>query len=318
MKLGIITSGGDAPGMNAAIGAATRYARSRGIEMFGYVGGYRGVIEHKTVDLAKTSFRGALGRGGTLLYTDRCEEFLLREYRLQAYDNLRSDGVEGLVAVGGDGTFRGARDFFADTGLPIACVPATIDNDLGYTEFTIGFDTALNNVVNAVEAIKDTAESHGKVSFVEVMGRKCGNIALHSGVASGADFILVPERSFDFEELSKKAVEKLEAGHHSIIFIVAEGVGKVSEMSVRFKELTGITPRETSLGFIQRGGNPTYADRMLGVRMGATAVDLLAGGCGAVAVGVRGGEIFDTDLAGALGIPSDIDQTLYDLAPGIV
>jgi len=318
MKLGIITSGGDAPGMNAAVRATVRYALSKGIECVGYNRAYAGILEGDRIPLDRRSVSDIIGKGGTMLLSDRCPDFLNKDCRLKAYEQLKADGIDALIAIGGDGTFRGAADLYTDTGFPIVGVPATIDNDLSYTEFTIGFDTAVNNAIYAIECIKDTGEAHSKVSIIEVMGRHCGNIALHAGMSAGAEFILCPEILFDFDAICDEIVSMRASGRKSILIVNAEGAAPMEELGKRLKEKTGIAARETRLGFIQRGGNATYSDRMLASRMGIAAVDAFLAGKSPCVIGIKGGELFDMDLFDALKVKADVDHALYEKAAALV
>lgn len=318
MKIGIITSGGDAPGMNAAVRATVRYALSKGIECLGYNRAYAGILDGESVPMNKRSVSNIIGKGGTVLYSDRCPDFLKKEVRLKAYEQLKKDGVDALIAIGGDGTFRGAADLYTDTSFPIVGLPATIDNDLSYTEFTIGFDTAVNNAIHAIECIRDTGEAHGKVSIIEVMGRHCGNIALHAGMSAGAEFILVPEIPFDFDSVCDEIEKMRAAGRKTVLIVNAEGAAPMEELGKQLKEKTGIAARETRLGFIQRGGSATYSDRMLASRMGIAAVDAVIAGKFPCVIGIKGGKLFDMNLFDALKVTADVDHDLYEKAKALV
>ncbi len=314
MKIAILTSGGDAPGMNAAVRGVVRYALSQGHEVIGYMRGYQGILEGDSEPLVATSVSNMIGQGGTFLQSDRCPEFLEKECRLRAFEQLKADKVDALIAIGGDGTFRGARDLYVDTGFPVIGIPATIDNDMGYTDFTIGFDTAVNNVLNAINCLRDTMHSHNKITVVEVMGRKCGNIALASGISGGAEFILVPEIPFNINQIVDEVKNSQRKGKRSNLIVLAEGAGKMEDFCVAFEMLSGIKPRQTRLGFIQRGGSPTYRDRLLACRLAKQAVDCVLEGRGNRAVGIHGTEYFDMDIEEAVNIKRKIDTDLYNFA----
>ncbi|MCQ2427450.1 MAG: 6-phosphofructokinase [Clostridia bacterium] len=291
MKIGIITSGGDAPGMNAAVRATVRYALSKGIECLGYNRAYAGILDGESVPMNKRSVSNIIGKGGTVLYSDRCPDFLKKEVRLKAYEQLKKDGVDALIAIGGDGTFRGAADLYTDTSFPIVGLPATIDNDLSYTEFTIGFDTAVNNAIH---------------------------IALHAGMSAGAEFILVPEIPFDFDSVCDEIEKMRAAGRKTVLIVNAEGAAPMEELGKQLKEKTGIAARETRLGFIQRGGSATYSDRMLASRMGIAAVDAVIAGKFPCVIGIKGGKLFDMNLFDALKVTADVDHDLYEKAKALV
>lgn len=317
MKTAILTSGGDAPGMNAAIRAAVRYARSAGIDMIGVRRGYSGILDSDFVefDAAVLSWMDAqIDRGGTFLKTARCPEFLEEAPRRRAGEILRAHGVDSLIVIGGDGSFRGAADLARDTGIRVAGIPGTIDNDLAYTDYTLGFDTAVNNVLWSLSAIRDTMDSHSKPTVVEVMGRHCGDIALYAGITAGADFILLPEVPFDMEEIARKALEKSAAGDPGLLIVLAEGAGTAAGIAAEYKKLTGIDARQTCLGFLQRGGTPTHRDRLLAVRLGIAAVRALAEGRSDRVVGIRDDAVVELDLYEALAQPRRFNRALYDAA----
>ncbi len=311
MKTAVITSGGDSPGMNACVRAVVRCALSRGAEVCGFHRGYMGILENDYLDLSRQSVSDIIQRGGTFLQTDRCEEFLRKEARVKAAENLRAAGADSLIVIGGDGSFRGAEALAADTGINVACIPGTIDNDLAYTDYTLGFDTAVNTVLWAINSLRDTMQSHNKVTFVEVMGRRCGDIALHAGISGGAEFILVPEVPYDIGEISRKITDGAAKGKKSNLIVLAEGAGDVDKICVEFCRLTGITPRKTRLGHIQRGGSPTYRDRLLACRFGTAAVDLLMRGESNRVVGIRDGKIIDCDIVEALAMKKIFDMELF-------
>jgi len=252
-------------------------------------------------------------RGGTILRTARCSEFLTEEGRQKAVNILKVFGIDGLVVIGGDGSFQGAR-LLSQLGIATIGLPGTIDNDLVYTDYTIGFDTALNTVLDAINKLRDTSSSHGRVSIVEVMGRNCGDIALYAGIAGGAESVIIPEVGYDFDELCKSIItDKINGKWHNLI-ILAEGVGGAQELAEKVEDVTGITARATILGHIQRGGSPSAQDRILASRMGYRAVELLEQGKTARVVGIKGNDIIDEDIEEALSMPSKFDKTLYEIA----
>lgn len=312
-KIGVLTSGGDSPGMNAAVRAVVRKGIYHGIEVFGIYHGYQGLIKGEIKQLELGSVGDIIHRGGTILHTARCPEFKTEEGQLQAIQHLNEIGIEGIVIIGGDGSYRGAQAL-TEKGYPCIGVPGTIDNDIPGTEFTIGFDTALNTVIDAIDKIRDTASSHERTYVIEVMGRDAGDIALWSGLAGGAETILCPEYDYNMEEL----ILKLNRGHnrgkkHSII-IVAEGVGSGVDIAKEIEIETGFETRVTVLGHVQRGGSPTAHDRVLASRLGARAVELLHEGKGGRAVGIEHNQLVDYDIIEALKNKHTIDRKMYDLS----
>lgn len=299
--------------MNAAIRAVVRKAIYHELEVFGIYYGYAGLISGNIQQLEIGSVGDIIHRGGTMLYTARCEEFKTDEGQEKAVEQLNRFGIEGLVVIGGDGSFRGAEKL-VERGFPAIGIPGTIDNDIAGTDFTIGFDTALNTVIDAIDKIRDTATSHERTYVVEVMGRDAGDLALWSGLADGAESILIPEASYDMEQI----VGRLKRGHvrgkkHSII-IVAEGVGSGVDIGRKIKEETNLETRVTVLGHIQRGGSPTGFDRVLASRLGAKAVELLLDGKGGRMVGVQNNQLNDADLKQALQQKHMIDEDMYKLS----
>ncbi|HEU5139842.1 MAG TPA: 6-phosphofructokinase [Bacillales bacterium] len=312
-RIGVLTSGGDSPGMNAAIRAVVRKAIYHELEVFGIYYGYAGLISGNIKQLEIGSVGDIIHRGGTMLYTARCEEFKTADGQRKAIEQLNRFGIEGLVVIGGDGSFRGAEKL-TERGFPTIGIPGTIDNDIAGTDFTIGFDTALNTVIDAIDKIRDTATSHERTYVVEVMGRDAGDLALWSGLADGAESILIPEAPYDMEQI----VARLKRGHgrgkkHSII-IVAEGVGSGVDIGKRIKEETNLETRVTVLGHIQRGGSPTGFDRVLASRLGAKAVELLLEGNGGKMVGVKNNRLHDSDLEEALRQKHMVDSDMYKLS----
>lgn len=311
--IGILTSGGDAPGMNAAIRAVVRTALDKGLRVVGIQRGYSGLINGEIFEMDRHSVSDIIQRGGTILRTARCEEFKTEEGRQRAVNVLKVFGVDGLVVIGGDGSFTGAK-FLAELGIATVGIPGTIDNDLAYTEYTLGFDTALNTVLDAINKIRDTSTSHERVSVVEVMGRNCGDIALYSGLAGGAESVIIPEKGYDVDELCRTILEgKLRGKIHNLI-VLAEGVGGSEKLAQKIEEVTGISTRATILGHIQRGGSPSAFDRVLAARLGSRAVEVLLEGKKGRVVGIRGGKIIDEDINEALARESKFDETLYDIA----
>ena len=312
-KIGVLTSGGDSPGMNAAVRAVVRKGIYHGMEVFGIYHGYQGLIEGEIKQLELGSVGDIIHRGGTILHTARCPEFKTEEGQLNAIKQLNKIGLEGIVIIGGDGSYRGAQAL-TEKGYPCIGVPGTIDNDIPGTEFTIGFDTALNTVIDAIDKIRDTASSHERTYVIEVMGRNAGDIALWSGLAGGAETILCPEYDYNMDEL----ISKLNRGHnrgkkHSII-IVAEGVGSGVDIAKEIEMKTGFETRVTVLGHVQRGGSPTARDRVLASRLGARAVELLLEGQGGRAVGIEHNQLVDYDIIEALKNRHTIDRKMYDLS----
>ena len=314
--IGILTSGGDAPGMNAAIRAVVRSAIYYGCKVYGINRGYKGLIESDLVEMDLSSVGDIIHRGGTILKSSRCEEFKTEEGRQKAVKILKKHGIDCLVVIGGDGSFNGAQKL-SDLGFPAIGIPGTIDNDLAYTDYTIGFDTALNTVVDAIDKIRDTSTSHERVSIVEVMGRNCGDIALHTGVACGAEYIITPEQGYDKDELCKVILEGKKAGKMHNLVLLAEGVGGASELAKYIEDKTGIETRATVLGHIQRGGAPSAFDRVLASRMGSKAIELLMEGKTSKVVGIKDNEIFDQDIDEALALDRRFDKELYRISEEI-
>lgn len=288
-KIGVLTSGGDSPGMNAAIRAVVRTGIYHKLEVYGIMRGYSGMVEDDIVKLESKSVANIIQRGGTILKTARCKEFMAPEGRKIAYNNLKKRGIEGLIIIGGDGSFRGAQTFSNEFDIPCIGLPGTIDKDIAGTDFTIGFDTAVNTAVEAIDKIRDTADAHDRLFIVEVMGRDAGYIALHSGIATGAENILIPERKTDLDELIKQLTEKERRKKLVNIIIVAEGqeLGGANDVARLIKEkMPHQEPRVCILGHIQRGGSPSCMDRVLASRMGFHAVECLLEGKHNVFVGI--------------------------------
>ena len=313
-KIGLLTSGGDAPGMNACIRAVVRTAGCMGMEVIGIERGYLGLVNGYTRSLDMRSVSDIIHRGGTMLKTARCPEFKEKEGQLKALKTIRENELEGLIVIGGDGSFNGARVLSVDYNIPTIGIPGTIDNDLQYTDYTLGFDTACNTVLLNINNLRDTMTSHDRVSIVEVMGRNCGDIALYAGITSGAEIIIVPEVPITMEEIANRLMESKKAGKTSDIIVLAEGAGNAMELQAKITEMTGLNVRSTVLGHIQRGGTPTMMDRMLACKFGAHAVSLVYQGIGNRVVGIRNNTIVDYDIVEALNMKRPFDQKMYSLA----
>lgn len=312
--IGVLTSGGDAPGMNAAIRAVVRMGIAKGLKVMGIHRGYNGLINGEVFEMNRTSVSDIIQRGGTILKTARSEEFKTEEGRKRAFNVLKVFGIEGLIVIGGDGSFRGAQLISKEHDIKTVGVPGTIDNDLAYTDYSIGFDTALNTVLDAINKLRDTSTSHERVSIVEVMGRKCGDIALFSGLSGGAESIIIPEKKYDFNELCKTIIEGKVRGKMHNLILLAEGVGGAEQLSKDIQEVTGIETRATVLGHIQRGGSPSAFDRVLASKLGAKAVDVLIEEKNQRVVGIKNNEVVDIDIDEALGTIREFDEKFYELA----
>ncbi|MBP5405147.1 MAG: 6-phosphofructokinase [Clostridia bacterium] len=313
-RIAVLTSGGDAPGMNAAIRAVVRAASYYNIEVYGVERGYMGLIEGDLHMMSRRNVSDTIQRGGTILRTARCPEFNTYEGRKKAAESLANRNIEGLVVIGGDGSFRGANDFYNDFGVKTVGIPGTIDNDLGYTDRTIGFDTAVNTALNAINNLRDTMSSHERVVIVQVMGRHSGQIALHAGLAGGAEVILVPEHTVDFDDVASVLNRGTAVGKTSGIVVLAEGACPLEEAMTEIKTRTGLSLRSTVLGYIQRGGSPTMADRVLASKLGIRAVQLLKENKGGVVVGSKGDDVIEMPIAEALAVKPAFDEALYEQA----
>jgi len=312
-RIGVLTSGGDAPGMNAAIRSVVRTAMGYHISCLGIRRGYNGLINGDVVDLNARSVDGIVQKGGTMLYTARCDEFKTEEGQKKAAATCKYLGIDGLVVIGGDGTFRGALDL-SKTGVNTIAIPGTIDNDIACTDYTIGFDTACNTALEAIDKLRDTMQSHERCSVVEVMGRHSGNLAMYVGIACGATATLVPEENVDFEtEVFEKMRNGRISGRNHHIIIVAEGYGHAQTIADRIHEETGMEARVTVLGHVQRGGRPTCRDRVAASRLGSKAVDLLMEGKTNRVVGFKQNQLTDIDIAEALSMKSEFHSDLYDV-----
>ena len=313
-SIAILTSGGDAPGMNAAIRAVARAGISNGMRVIGVRRGYNGLISGDVFEMNLRSVSDIIHRGGTTLFAARSPEFNTPAGVQKAADTCRSLGIDGVVVIGGDGSFRGARDL-TGAGIPCVGLPGTIDNDIQCSEYTIGFDTAMNTAMDMVDKLRDTAQSHDRCSVVEVMGRRCGDIALQTGIAVGATAILVPEVPFD---LDKDVIQRMQftqlTGKKHFIIVVAEGIGGVDDLARQIQEKTGIESRATVLGHVQRGGSPTLRDRVVASEMGFHAVELLMQDQGNRVVAMKNGQIVDYDITEALNMKKEFNKKLYDIA----
>jgi len=312
-RIGVLTSGGDAPGMNACIRAVVRSANARGIERVGIRRGYQGLISGDIVEMDNASVSRIINRGGTILYSARCDEFRTKEGQEKAYATCKLIGLDGLVAIGGDGTFRGAQDL-SKFGISVVGIPGTIDNDIACTDYTIGYDTAMNTALEMIDKLRDTTQSHDRCSVVEVMGRNAGYIALNVAIASGAMAVLLPEKEFDMQrDILDKIVETQRTGKRHFIVIVAEGIGHSQEIANEIQARTGIDTRATILGHVQRGGSPTLRDRVNASAMGYHAVCLLEQGKYNRIVGMKGEQLVDYPVDEALEMTKSIDPVLVDV-----
>ena len=312
-KIGVLTSGGDAPGMNAAIRAVVRYGCYLGLDVVGIERGYLGLINKEFRPMGMRSVSDIIHRGGTILKTARCEDFKTAAGQITGVNNLHEAGIRGLIVIGGDGSFAGAK-CIADRGVPTIGIPGTIDNDLAYTEYSLGFDTAVNTVLDAINRIRDTMTSHDRISIVEVMGRHCGQIALYAGIGGGAEVIITPECKPDMETICKRLNEGRASGKISGIVVLAEGAGRAEDYSREIAARTGYTIRPTVLGHLQRGGSPTAYDRRLGSMWGSLSVQLLNKGLGNRIIGIKHNKTFDIDIAEGLNATRKIDMEMYNTA----
>ena len=315
-KIGVLTSGGDAPGMNAAIRAVVRTGLYHGLEIYGIMRGYNGAIENDITPMNSRSVANIIQRGGTILKTARSKEFFEYEGRKKAYNNLKEHGIDSLVVIGGDGSFRGAQRFSNEFDIPCIGIPGTIDKDIAGTDFTIGFDTAVNTAIEAIDKIRDTADAHDRLFIVEVMGRDAGYIALHSGIATGAENILIPETKTDIEELIVSLTEKEKRKKLVNLIVVAEGeeFGGANEIAAIIKErLPNADTRVCILGHIQRGGSPSCLDRLIASRMGYHAVESLITGKHNVMVGIQNNKLHYTPLDNAVKAKQRISQEWYKI-----
>ena len=316
--IGVLTSGGDAPGMNAAIRAVVRTAIHKGLVVKGIMRGYAGLLQEEIVDMNSTSVSDIIHRGGTILYTARCQEFTTAAGQQKGAEICKKHNIDGMVVIGGDGSFRGAGKLSA-LGINTIGLPGTIDLDIACTDYTIGFDTAVNTAMEAIDKVRDTSTSHERCSIIEVMGRNAGYIALWCGFANGAEDILLPERyDGDEQALINRIIENRKRGKKHHIIINAEGIGHSSSMAKRIEAATGIETRATILGHMQRGGAPSCKDRVYASIMGARAVELLCEGKSNRVVGYKHGEFVDFDIQEALAMTKDIPEDQYQISKMLV
>lgn len=308
-KICVLSSGGDAPGMNACIRAIVRTCERFGIKVYGAASGYQGLIDGAITELSLSDVENIIGLGGTILKTSRCSEFMTEAGFNKAIKFLKSKKFDGLIVLGGDGSLRGAERLSIE-GINVVGIPCTIDNDLNYTDFTIGFDTAINTVTELLGSVRDTSSSHDRVCVVEVMGRYSGEIALYSGLASGAEVILTPEVKLGTEEIAKKILTSVKKGEKSVLVVVAEGVASAEEIASQIKISTNIDAKSMSLGYVQRGGSPTVNDRVLATRFGVAAVEAVNSGNFGIALGVKNGTIKAWELSSIHNEKSKFDKKL--------
>lgn len=311
--IGILTSGGDAPGMNAAIRSAVRTCIFNGIRVMGIRFGYDGLINGNIYEMNVSSVADIIQRGGTILGSARSEEFKTEKGRQKAINILRDFGIDGLVVLGGDGSFRGA-ELLSQAGVNTMGIPCTIDNDMGYTDFTIGFYTAVETISEAISKLRDTSSSHGRANIIEVMGRECGDLALYSGVSSGAESILLPEVPFRIENVTEKILSGRKRGKLHHLIILAEGVGRAHELKKMIQDSTGVETKVTILGHVQRGGEPSAYDRLIGTQMGNKAIELLMQGKTSLAIGTKNNQIIEMPISEAVAIKHEFNESLYQIA----
>ncbi len=316
-KIGVLTSGGDAPGMNAALRAVVRMGIHRGHRVFAFYNGFKGIVENESTEMYNRSVGDILTRGGTIIGTARYPEFVKPEIQKQAARNFKLLEMDGLIVIGGDGSFRGALEL-KKLGIAVLGIPGTIDNDINGTDSTIGFDTAVDTVLDNIKKLRDTASSHQRTIIIEVMGRTSGWIALKSGLAGGAEAIIVPEMPFDLEDLIHRLESGIARGKKHSLVVLAEGVMSATELSDKMKDAMGFTANTVVLGYVQRGGSPTASDIILASRMGARAVDEIASGMSGVMIGLLKGELVTTPFEEVIAEPKIIDPNLYHLAMALV
>lgn len=308
--IGVLTSGGDSPGMNAAVRSVTRTALAKGIFVKGILRGYNGLLNNEMIEMDIRTVSEIIHRGGTIIGTARCLEFKEWDNVLKAAEVCRQNKIDGIVVIGGDGSFRGAADL-SRAGIPCVGLPGTIDNDIQCSEYTIGYDTAMNTVMELVDKLRDTSRSHERCSVVEVMGRHAGHIALNTGLACGATAVLLPEMPVELDKVIERIKEVRTAGKKHIIIVVAEGVGGTEDIAKRIEAETGIESRATILGHVQRGGSPTVRDRVNASEMGYYAVELLQNGIGNRVVGLKNGKVYDVDIQEALSMKKPFNEYRY-------
>lgn len=315
-RIGVLTSGGDAPGMNAAIRAVVRQGLKYGLEVYGIRSGFAGLVQGDIFKLTSYDVSEKLNRGGTFLGSARLPEFKEKSVRQKAVEQLKKFGIEALVVIGGDGSFIGAKRL-TEMGVNCIGVPGTIDNDIASTDFTIGFATALNTVVDAIDKLRDTTSSHYRCSVVEIMGRHCGDLTIFSGLATGVEDLIVPEKAFDLDEVVNRILAGKKQGKRHFIIALAERITDAHQLAKDIERLTGVETRATIIGHIQRGGTPTPFDRILATRLGAYAVELLVQGLGGRCVGIRNGKLVHYDIDEALKMERVFREDLYLLCKAL-
>jgi len=312
-RIGILTSGGDTPGMNAVINSVVKCAIANGISVMGVQKGYAGLMEGRIVEIREEDVSGIVTKGGTILKTARSHEFRTENGVKRALEAIRAFEIDGMIIVGGDGSFKGARDLYK-AGVPTIGIPGTIDNDLAYTDLTIGFITAVNTVAGEIGRIRDTMISHERIGVIEVMGNRCGDIALYAGLAGGAEHIIIPEVEFDVDDICIALKREKIKGKNTSIIIISEGAGKGEPLAAYISRVTGLDVKAIVLGYIQRGGEPAPMDRMLAIKMGACAIDLLSQGIGNRVIGIKHDNIIDMDIDEALNMEPVFNSSLYELS----
>lgn len=317
-NIAVLTSGGDSPGMNAATRAVVRTALYEGAKVWGVYNGYRGLLDEELEEMTSRSVSDILQRGGTILGTARCRRFMTPEGRQQAFENMKKRGIEGLVVIGGDGSLTGASLFSAETGVPIVGLPGTIDNDVWGTDYTIGCDTAANTIIDAINKLRDTASSHNRIAVVEVMGRRCGWLAMLAGIAGGAEFTLIPEREYNLDEICAGIMKSYEAGRRYSLVVVAEGCGSSFDVGKYIEEKTNMEVRVSVLGHIQRGGSPSVIDRVKASQLGEKAALALMAGQSNVVFGFNQGKVVAIDLFDAIHNKKPLDSEYLKLADMLV
>ncbi len=313
-SIAVMTSGGDSPGMNAAVRAVTRTALHQGVKVWGIRGGYHGMLDEDIFEMQSRDVSDIIQRGGTFLGTARCKRFTTPEGRMLGYKNLVDRGIQGLVVVGGDGSLRGASTLSQETGLPIVGLPGTIDNDVWGSEYTIGCDTAANTILDAMNKLRDTASAHRRVIVLEVMGRNSGWLAMVAGISGGAEYILVPEEPFDLDQICEHMKEDYERGKRYVLMVVAEGAGKASDIGPQIAEKTGLDTRVSKLGHIQRGGSPSVIDRVNASRLGEHAALAIISGLSDIVFGFNRGHVVSINLHDAVNNKKQLDPQYMRLA----
>ena len=314
MKIAVLSSGGDAPGMNAAIRAVTRCGLSQGMTVYGIQRGYQGLLEGAFHELSFNDVADKLQRGGTMLQTARCSDFRTIEGQKKGYEVLKTFGIDALVVIGGDGSMTGGLAL-SKLGMKVFGIPGTIDNDLGYTDFTIGFDTAVNTVLDCISKIRDTSSSHERTTIIEVMGRNCGDLALYAGLAGGVESVIIPETGYDINQICQRIILGRNRGKVHNIILKAEGVDiKAEELAKMIEEKTGVESRAVILAYLQRGGSPTANDRILATRCGEKAIELISQNSDSKAIGCYGSDIIAVDLEDALKTKREFRKDIYDLS----